>query len=259
MPALSLVAFGLLLLLAVVTLTLRRRGQNDYRKAAFYKVFYAPSGFELVISGRRLLGRWITRKFSELVAAAYAITHPKRVTEMVLRGIFLVSQRELEWFYQEGTSELFPDAWEEYLKPIPLEDRGDMIQAYYKRLTSQDRSTRLAACRAWSIWEGFTSSLYTKIDDVKASFGEETFAEAYARIECHYFVNKAFFKSDSWILDNCSSIAHIPSVIVHGRYDVICPLSTAWQLHKALSSQEDRGPSKSRSNSWHWRRSVVRT
>jgi proline iminopeptidase len=172
------------------------------------------------------------------LALAYAITHPKRVTEMVLRGIFLVSQRELEWFYQEGTSELFPDAWEEYLKPIPLEDRGDMIQAYYKRLTSQDRSTRLAACRAWSIWEGFTSSLYTKIDDVKASFGEETFAEAFARIECHYFVNKAFFKSDSWILDNCSSIAHIPAVIVHGRYDVICPLSTAWQLHKALPGSE---------------------
>ena len=172
------------------------------------------------------------------LALAYAIKHPEKVTELVLRGIFLVRQKELQWFYQSGTSEMFPDVWEEYLKPIPPSERGDMISAYHKRLTSNDRDVRIAACRAWSIWEGFTSGMFQRMDDVKASFGEEKFAEAFARIECHYFVNKAFFESENWLLDNCSKIKHIPTVIVQGRYDVICPMTSAWELHKALPQSE---------------------
>lgn len=172
------------------------------------------------------------------LALAYAIKHPKVVTELILRGIFLVRQKELQWFYQNGTSEMFPDAWEEYLKPIPAAERGDMIKAYHKRLTSPDRDTRLTACRAWSIWEGFTSGMFTRMDDVKASFGEEKFAEAFARIECHYFVNRAFLDSESWLLDHCAAIKHIPTIIVQGRYDVICPMVSAWELHKALPQSE---------------------
>jgi proline iminopeptidase len=172
------------------------------------------------------------------LALAYAIKHPEKVTELVLRGIFLVRQKELQWFYQEGTSEMFPDAWEEYLKPIPVAERGDMITAYHKRLTSPDRDSRITACRAWSVWEGFTSGLFTRMDEVKASFGEEKFAEAFARIECHYFVNKAFFDSEDWIIDHCATIKDIPTVIVQGRYDVICPMVSAWELHKALPKSE---------------------
>lgn len=172
------------------------------------------------------------------LALAYAITHPDKVSELVLRGIFLVRRKELQWFYQSGTSEMFPDAWEEFLKPIPVGERADLIKAYNKRLTSDDRSIRIAACRAWSIWEGFTSGMFQRMDEIKSSFGEESFAEAFARIECHYFVNKGFFESESWILDNCSKIKHIPTIIVQGRYDVICPMVSAWELHKALPQSE---------------------
>lgn len=172
------------------------------------------------------------------LALAYAIKHPDKTTELVLRGIFLVRQKELRWFYQEGTSEMFPDAWEEYLKPIPVAERGDLISAYHKRLISPDRDVRLTACRAWSIWEGFTSGIFQRMDDVKASFGEEKFAEAFARIECHYFVNKGFFDTENWIIENCGKIKNIPTVIVQGRYDVICPMTSAWELHKALPQSE---------------------
>lgn len=172
------------------------------------------------------------------LSLVYAIKHPKVVTELVLRGIFLVRRKELLWFYQHGTSELFPDAWEEYVKPIPVDERADFIAAYHKRLTSSDRKVRLEACRAWSIWEGVTSGMYNRIEDAVKSFGEEAFAEAFARIECHYFVHKGFLESENWILDNCKTIQDIPTVIVQGRYDVICPMSSAWELHKALPQSE---------------------
>lgn len=172
------------------------------------------------------------------LSLAYAIKHADKVTELVLRGIFMVRRKELQWFYQEGTSEMFPDAWEGYLKPIPVAERGDLIAAYHKRLTSDDRQVRMEACKAWSIWEGFTSNLFNRIEDAAKSFGEDKFAEAFARIECHYFVNKAWFESENWILENCHKIAHIPTVIVQGRYDVICPMTSAWALHKALPNSE---------------------
>jgi proline iminopeptidase len=173
------------------------------------------------------------------LALAYSERHPERVTELVLRGIFLLQERELRWFYQWGTSELFPDAWEKYLEPIPEAERGDLINAYHARLTSKDPTVQAAAAKAWSTWEAATSYLYVNPDYV-ARAGEDRFALAFARIECHYFVNKGFFERESELLDGVANIRHIPSVIVQGRYDVVCPVVTAWQLHRAFPEAELR-------------------
>jgi len=180
------------------------------------------------------IARWAVfgGSWGSALALAYAQTHPDRCAALILRGIFTLRQQELQWFYQEGTSNMFPDAWEGYLAPIPPEERGDLIQAYHKRLTSEDRDTRLTAARAWSVWEGSTSKLLP--DPVMASrFGADRFAEAFARIECHYFVNRGFFEPQDQLLRNVAKIRHIPGVIVQGRYDVVCPPVTAWDLHKA--------------------------
>lgn len=173
------------------------------------------------------------------LALAYAQAHPDRVTELVLRGIFMLRRWELEWFYQEGASRLFPDHWEPYRDLIPVQERGDMIMAYHKRLTSDDESTRLGAAKAWSIWEGGTS--YLRIPaDYNTSHGDPHFALSFARIENHYFVNKGFFEVDDQLLRDAHKIAHIPGVIVHGRYDVVCPVQNAWDLHKAWPKSELR-------------------
>ena len=166
------------------------------------------------------------------LALAYAEKHPERVTELVLRGIFMLRKKELHWFYQEGASALFPDAWEHYLAPIPEAERGDLMSAYYKRLTSDDAATRLAAARAWSIWEASTSFLRQKPDYMKHA-GEEEFSLAFARIECHYFVNGGFFEREEQLIEDVGRIADIPAVIVQGRYDVVCPMMSAWDLHRA--------------------------
>jgi len=166
------------------------------------------------------------------LALAYAQTHPHRCAGLILRGIFTLRQKEIRWFYQEGASYLYPDAWEHYLAPIPETEREDLIAAYYRRLTSANRQTRLAAARAWSIWEASTSKL-TQDADLIAHFGEDDFAVAFARIECHYFINRGFFSQDDQILRNVNQIRHIPGVIVQGRYDVVCPVTTAWELHRA--------------------------
>ena len=166
------------------------------------------------------------------LALAYAETHPQRVTELVLRGIFMLRRWELEWFYQEGANRLFPDAWEHYLKPIPAVERHDLISAFHRRLTSDDEATRLAAAKAWSVWEGATSFLHVD-DDFVNSHEDPQFALAFARIENHYFVNGGFFEVEDHLLRDAHKIAHIPGVIVHGRYDVVCPLANAWELHKA--------------------------
>ncbi|HEY4582476.1 MAG TPA: prolyl aminopeptidase [Lysobacter sp.] len=165
------------------------------------------------------------------LALAYAQTHPQRVAELVLRGIFMLRRWELEWFYQEGASRLFPEAWQQYLAAIPPVERHDLISAYHRRLTSEDQATRLAAARAWSVWEGATSFLH--IDpDFAAAHEDPEFALAFARIENHYFVHSGFFEADDQLLRDASRIAHIPGVIVHGRYDVVCPVQNAWDLHK---------------------------
>ncbi len=166
------------------------------------------------------------------LALTYAITHPGPVTALILRGIFLCRPSEIQWFYQEGASQLFPDLWEEYLKPIPAEERGNMVKAYYKRLTSPDEKVRLKAARAWSKWEGGTSYLLPKESAVE-EFNEAEKALPFARIECHYFINNAFFPTNNYILENIHKIRHIPGVIVQGRYDVVCPARSAWELHKA--------------------------
>jgi len=166
------------------------------------------------------------------LALAYAQTHPGKVTELVLRGIFTLRRAELEWFYQEGASWIFPDAWKDYLAPIAPAERGDMIAAYYKRLTGDDEEEKLRAAKAWSVWEGATVSLYPSDDRIQ-SFSNDSFAKAFARIECHYFVNGGFFDHDDQILRNINKVRHIPAVIVQGRYDVVTPLKTAWALHEA--------------------------
>jgi proline iminopeptidase len=171
------------------------------------------------------------------LALAYAETHPDRVTELVLRGIFMLRRWELEWFYQEGASRLFPDAWEPYLEAIPEAERGDLIAAYHRRLTSADEATRLAAARAWSVWEGATSFL--RVDPAFVIGHEDAaFALAFARIENHYFVNDGFFETQDQLLRDAARIADIPGVIVHGRYDVVCPIQNAWELHKAWPKAE---------------------
>lgn len=171
------------------------------------------------------------------LALAYSQTHPEACTGLILRGIFLLRQKELQWFYQEGTSYLFPDAWEEYLKPIPPAERHDLIGAYYKRLTSPDPLVRQEAARAWSVWEASTSKLIPDVS-LQQRFGEDQFAAAFARIECHYFVNKGFFETEDQLLRNCDRIRHLPTVIVQGRYDVVCPMVSAWELHQALPEAE---------------------
>ena len=168
---------------------------------------------------------------------AYAQTHPQRVTELVLRGIFMLRRSELIWFYQHGASHIFPDAWDSYLQAIPEVEHGDLISAYYRRLTSEDEEVRNAAARAWSVWEGSTSYLVQNPDHI-AHAGEDDFAVAFARIECHFFVNGGFFEVDGQILRDIDSIRHIPGVIVQGRYDVVCPMRSAWDLHKAWPESE---------------------
>jgi proline iminopeptidase len=166
------------------------------------------------------------------LALAYAQSHPERVSELVLRGIFMLRRWELEWFYQEGASRLFPEAWSEYLAPIPAVERGDLISAYHRRLTSEDASVRLAAARAWAVWEASTSFLRQDPAFIDAHRGE-AFALAFSRIESHYFVNGGFFEVEDQLLRDAHRLADIPGTIVHGRYDVVCPVRNAIDLQRA--------------------------
>ncbi|WP_374031315.1 prolyl aminopeptidase [Bdellovibrio bacteriovorus] len=180
------------------------------------------------------IDKWVVfgGSWGSTLALAYAITHPERVKALVLRGIFLCRPSEIQWFYQEGASHIFPDVWDEYLKPIPENERHDLVAAYYKRLTHENAEVRLEAAKAWSKWEAATSRL---IVDPKAvdEFDDPEYALSFARIECHYFTNNAFFKTNNWLLENVDKIRHIPGAIVQGRYDVVCPAKSAWELHKA--------------------------
>ena len=168
------------------------------------------------------------------LALAYAETHPERATGLVLRGIFLGRQNEARWFYEDsqGASAIFPDAWEDFIRVIPESERGNLISAYYQRLTSTDDAVRFEAARAWSIWESSALKLLpdqSLIDE----FSEPDKAAALARIECHYFMNDCFFETDNYLIEHINRIRQIPAVIVHGRYDIICPLTSAWELHRA--------------------------
>ncbi|MEL6246860.1 MAG: prolyl aminopeptidase [Cyanobacteria bacterium J06554_6] len=171
------------------------------------------------------------------LALAYAQTHPERCDGLILRGIFMLRRKEIRWFYQEGASYLFPDAWEHYLAPIPETERGDLISAYYQRLTSPDPAVRQTAAKAWSIWEASTSKLIADPDLIE-KFSGDAFADAFARIECHYFIHGGFFSPDDQLLHNVHKIRHIPTIIVQGRYDVVCPMTSAWELHRAWPEAE---------------------
>lgn len=182
------------------------------------------------------LDRWqvFGGSWGSTLALAYAEAHPARVTELILRGIFLLRRWELDWFYQDpgGAAAIYPDLWEHYIEPIPEEERSDMIGAFYRRLTSDDPRTLRQAARAWSIWEGATSFLELNPAYV-AKFADDAYAAAFARIECHYFVNRGFFRRDDQLLTDVSRIRHIPGVMVQGRYDVVCPMRSCWDLHRA--------------------------
>jgi proline iminopeptidase len=180
--------------------------------------------------------RWLVfgGSWGSTLALAYAQTHPDRVTELVLRGIFLLRKWEIDWFYQrpDGAGALYPDLWQQYVATIPETERSDMVRAYYKRLTSDDPQVMRQAAKTWSIWEGATSFLRLNPDYV-AKFQQDDYAAAFARIECHYFINGGFFQTDSQLIENVGKIRKIPSVIVQGRYDVVCPAKSAWDLHCA--------------------------
>lgn len=234
-----------------------------------YRQFFDPSAYHVVLFDQRGSGRstphaelrenttWdliadietLREKFNidkwhvfggswgSTLSLAYAVNHPDRCLGLILRGIFLTRRKELRWFYQYGASEIFPDYWERYRDEIPEDERGDMISAYHKRLTSEDETVRLSAARAWSVWEGATSKLYPDKDLMEHWEGEHE-ALSLARIECHYFMNNSFFPSENYLIENAGKIQGIPTVIVQGRYDVVCPITSAWDLHKALPDAE---------------------
>jgi proline iminopeptidase len=166
------------------------------------------------------------------LSLAYAITHPDRCLGLILRGIFLLRPQELDWFYEGGASTIFPDYWEDFLEPIPLEERHSLIKAYYRRLTDEDINVQIHAARTWAHWEVRTSRLYIPADYL-GRFEHNQEALAFSRIECHYFINGGFFETDNWLLENIHKIRHIPASIVQGRYDMVCPPFSAWELHRA--------------------------
>lgn len=178
--------------------------------------------------------RWqvLGGSWGSTLALAYAETHPERVTELILRGIFTLRRSEIRWFYQEGADALFPEAWEGFLAPIPPEERHDLLSAYHRRLTGPDAAEQLACARAWSQWEGSTLSLLPDEKRVQ-DFGAEHFALAFARIECHYFAHRGFFREDAQLLADAWRLKPIPGVIIQGRYDVVTPPRTAFDLHRA--------------------------
>ena len=226
--------------------------------------FFDPAGFRLVIMDQRGAGRsrphaslehnttwhlvadierlrerlgidrWLVfgGSWGSTLALAYAEAHPSAVSALVLRGIFLLRRKELDWFYQFGASELWPERFADYAGHIPAGERDDLLGAYHRRLTSDDPAVRLAAARQWSLWEGATSSLLPDPNRERAFTGTE-FALALARIEAHYFVNGGFFESENQLIENVGRLAGIPAVIVQGRYDIVCPVTSAWELKQA--------------------------
>jgi proline iminopeptidase len=177
--------------------------------------------------------RWLVfgGSWGSSLALAYAESYPHRVAGLILRGIFLCRPEEINWFYQEGANKIFPDHWEDYLKPIPRAERHDLLHAYHRLLTGEDEVKRMAAAKAWSIWEGRTASLLPN-ETVVDHFANPHTALSLARIECHYFVNRAFLEPNQ-LLEDAQELDGIPGVIVQGRYDLICPMTSAWELHQA--------------------------
>ncbi|CAF1026678.1 unnamed protein product [Adineta steineri] len=184
--------------------------------------------------------KWIVfgGSWGSALSLAYAETHPERVKALILHGIFCCRRKELLWFYQEGASMIFPDAWDKYLELIPVGERGDLISAYHRRLTGSNEEEKLKAATAWSVWELSTSRLYVDPSYIAYATDDAKFAIAFARIEAHYFVNGAFMSDDEQLLKNADKIKDIPGVIVQGRYDICCPARSAWDLHKVWAKGE---------------------
>ncbi|MES3036390.1 MAG: prolyl aminopeptidase, partial [Bdellovibrionota bacterium] len=185
------------------------------------------------------ISKWLVfgGSWGSTLALSYAIKHTDKVSGLVLRGIFLCRPEELNWFYQKGASNIYPDFWEEYVNHIPAAERNDMVSAYHKRLTSPDEKIQLEAAKIWSQWEAATSRLFvspTAIDE----FEDPKKALEFARIECHYFINKTFFPTDNYLLENAKLLKDIPGVIVQGRYDMVCPPKSAWDLHQQWPKSE---------------------
>jgi proline iminopeptidase len=184
---------------------------------------------------RRHLGieRWVVfgGSWGSTLALVYAQAHPERVLGLILRGIFLCRPWEIRWFYQEGANRIFPDHWEAFVAPIPNGERADLLKAHYRRLTGDDEVARMRSAEAWSVWEGRAATLKPN-PHVVEHFGSPHVALALARIETHYFVHDSFLKPDQ-ILRDAARLKDIPGVLVHGRYDVVCPLQNAWELHRA--------------------------
>jgi proline iminopeptidase len=189
---------------------------------------------------RQALGieRWLLfgGSWGSTLALAYAQKHPERVIGMILRGVFLCREQEIDWFYQAGASQIFPDYWEDFIAPIPEAERGNLLQAYHHRLTGENELSRMAAAKAWSIWEGRTASLHPS-ETVIDFFSHPHTALSLARIECHYFMHQAFLRPNQ-LLEDAARLTGIPGVIVQGRYDLICPMVSAWQLHHAWQGSE---------------------
>jgi proline iminopeptidase len=184
------------------------------------------------------IDRWVLfgGSWGSTLSLVYAETHPERVLGLILRGIFLCRQREIDWFYQEGANRIFPDYWQDFLRPIPAQEHGDLLHAYYRILTGTDEILRMAAAKAWSIWEGRTLTLLDH-DAVLEHFSHPSTALSLARIECHYFVHNSFLEPNQ-ILRDVKRLTNIPGVIVQGRYDIVCPMESAWDLHKAWPQAE---------------------
>ena len=186
-----------------------------------------------VIRQHLKIDKWVVfgGSWGSTLGLVYAQTHPEAVLGLILRGIFLCSRREIHWFYQDGASRIFPDYWEDYLRPIPEAERGDLVRAYYKRLVGDDEVARMAAAKAWSLWEGRAATLQLS-KSVVDHFARPSTALSLARIECHYFMHDSFLEVDQ-ILRNAHRLADLPAIIVHGRYDIVCPVENAWALHRA--------------------------
>ncbi len=185
---------------------------------------------------KKILGfkKWLVfgGSWGSTLSLAYSQTYPTSVSEMVLRGIFMLRKKELDWFYQEGASNIFPEAWEKFLEPIDENQRDDLMSAYHKIFKSDNEEKKLAAAIAWSRWEGSTSSLSYN-PDMADSFSDPKFALAFALIENHYFVNKGFLEHENQLIESgIDIIRNIPTTIVQGRYDIVCPMTTAWELSK---------------------------
>jgi proline iminopeptidase len=185
------------------------------------------------------IAKWLVfgGSWGSTLALAYAAKHPERVAGLVLRGIFLLRKSEIDWFYQDGAGHVYPDAFDRYVSAIPEAERGDLVAAFHKRLTSPDANTRLAAARAWSRWEGETISIAGP-SALPSRFNEDRFVEAFARIENHYFVNRGFFDADDWLLQQAPRLRQIPCRIAQGRYDMCTPMTSAWALKKSWPEAE---------------------